>query len=118
LPIGIINALERQLAQLKQAEPSTPHATILSYFFYQSTNSSLNNTTAILRGLIFLLAIQQPSLNLYLHKEYKHSSHKLFKDSNTFFALSKILSSILQDPSLARAYIIINTLNECKTGLQ
>jgi hypothetical protein len=117
LLIGIVDDLERQLAQLKQAEKST-YPTVLSYFFCQGTDSNLNNATAVLRGLIYLLAVQQPSLASNLREEYEHSSSKLFKDTNAFVALSKILMGMLRDPTLAKAYIIIDALDECETGLQ
>jgi hypothetical protein len=116
LLIGIVDELERHLAQLKQAEQlSCP--TAISYFFCQGTDSNLNNVTAVLRGLIYLLAVQQPSLASNLRKEYECSGSKLFEDGNAFFALSTILSSMLQDPSLARTYIVIDALDECETGL-
>ncbi|KAJ3454768.1 hypothetical protein MRS44_013368 [Fusarium solani] len=73
---------------------------------------------AVLRGLIFLLAVQQPSLASHLRKKYEHSGRKLVEDGNAFFALSDILSGMLRDPSLARAYIVIDALDECETGLQ
>lgn len=117
LLIGIVDELERQLAQLKQAQQSTS-PTVLSYFFCQGTDSNLNNVTAVLRGLIYLLAVQQPSLTSNLREEYEHSSSKLFEDTNAFVALSKILIGMLRDPTLAMAYIIIDALDECETGLQ
>ncbi|KAJ3453415.1 hypothetical protein MRS44_017662 [Fusarium solani] len=47
---GIINELKKQTAKL------------LSYFFCQGTDSRINNATAVLRGLIYLLVVQQSSL--------------------------------------------------------
>lgn len=41
---------------------SIPNTTIVSFFFCQATNARINNATAILRGLIFLLVRHQPSL--------------------------------------------------------
>jgi hypothetical protein len=98
LLIGIVDELQRQLDQRKQAEQSTSHATVLSYFFCQGTDSSLNNATAVLRGLIFLLAAQQPSLASHLREKYEQSGPKLFEDANAFFALSEILSGKLGGP--------------------
>ncbi|KAJ5776942.1 Pfs NACHT and WD domain protein [Penicillium odoratum] len=118
LLIGIIDELERQAVQPRLAGQSTFHATVLTYFFCQGTDSNLNNATAVLRGLIFLLAIQQPLLASHLRKEYEHSGNKLFEGGNTFFALSRVLSGMLQDPTLERTYIIIDALDECETGLQ
>jgi hypothetical protein len=42
----------------------------LSFFFCQGTNSSLNNATTVLRGLLYLLISQQPSLASHLQKRY------------------------------------------------
>ncbi|WAO93446.1 Vegetative incompatibility protein HET-E-1 [Fusarium falciforme] len=116
LLIGIVDELERQVAQLKQADQSTSHATVLSYFFCQATDSNLNNATAVLRGLIFLLAAQRPSLTSNLREKYEHSGPKLFEGENAFFALSGILSGMLQDPSLNGAVLIIDALDECETN--
>ncbi|UPL01724.1 hypothetical protein LCI18_012658 [Fusarium solani-melongenae] len=116
LLIGIVDELERQLAQLKQADQSTSHATVLSYFFCQATDSNLNNATAVLRGLIFLLAAQRPSLASNLREKYEHYGPKLFEGENAFFALSGILSGMLQDPSLNGAVLIIDALDECETN--
>ena len=37
---------------------STCNSALLSYFFCQATNKSLNNPTAVLRGLIYQLLVQ------------------------------------------------------------
>ncbi|PWI64016.1 hypothetical protein PCL_00450 [Purpureocillium lilacinum] len=125
LLIGIVNELERQLAQPKHTEQSTSHTeqstsqtAVLSYFFCQGTESSLNNAVVVLRGLIYLLAAQQPSLVSHLRDKYEESGPKLFEGANAFFALSDILGGMLKDPSLARAYLVIDALDECETDLQ
>jgi hypothetical protein len=55
---------------------------LLSYFFYQATNSRINNATAVLRGLVYLVINQQPSLIFYIQKKYDHAGKILFKDTN------------------------------------
>lgn len=110
LLITIVDELERKL---KQAEESPGGPTAVSYFFCQGTSKDLNNATAVLRGLIYLLAVQHPPLILHLRESYDHAGSKLFDDSNSFFALSKVLESMLRDKSLARAYVIIDALDEC-----
>ncbi|PWI65088.1 hypothetical protein PCL_07387 [Purpureocillium lilacinum] len=97
---------------------STSQAAVLSYFFCQGTESSLNNAVVVLRGLIYLLAAQQPSLVSHLRDKYEESGPKLFEGANAFFALSDILGGMLKDPSLARAYLVIDALDECETDLQ
>ena len=52
---GIINELK-----------STSDRSLVSFFFCQATDTSINNATAVLRGLIYLLMDQQPSLISYV----------------------------------------------------
>ncbi|RYP18337.1 hypothetical protein DL767_009857 [Monosporascus sp. MG133] len=110
LLITIVDELERQLAGSQQlASP----ATVLSYFFCQGTNKDLNNATAVLRGLIYLLGVRHTPLVSYLRTRYDHAGSKLFEDANSFFALSKVLENMLHDESLAGAYLIVDALDEC-----
>ncbi|KAK6076279.1 het domain protein [Seiridium cupressi] len=44
---------------------------LVSYFFCQATDTSLNNATAVLRGLIYMLVRQDRSLAKHLHEEWK-----------------------------------------------
>ncbi|KAH7124436.1 hypothetical protein EDB81DRAFT_699461 [Dactylonectria macrodidyma] len=88
----------------------------LSYFFCQATEARLSNATAVLRGLIYLLVDQQPSLTSHVRKKHDHAGKQLFKDGNAWEALSKILAAMLNDPSLDSAILIVNALDECKTN--
>jgi hypothetical protein len=107
LLIGIIN----ELTEL------TANTSLLSFFFCQGTDSQLNNATALLRGLIYLLLIKQKILISHLRTEYKRAGKALFEGINAFYALSQIFRNILQDPRLATTYLIIDALDECETGL-
>ncbi|KAH6702780.1 WD40-repeat-containing domain protein [Leptodontidium sp. MPI-SDFR-AT-0119] len=91
---------------------------LLSYFFCQATDLRINSATAVLRGLIYLLADQQPALLQHVRKKYDATGKELFVGTNAWFALSEIFINILQDPSLERTYVIIDALDECVTGLQ
>jgi hypothetical protein len=104
---GIINELEKSMSKTG----------ILSYFFCQATDSRINSATTVLRGLVYMLVNQQPSLIPYIQKKYDHSGKKLFEDINAWVALSEIFTNILQDPSLEGAYLIVDGLDECLTGL-
>jgi hypothetical protein len=53
---GIINELQS----------SMPRTALISYFFCQATDSRINNATAALRGLLYMLVSQQPSLALHV----------------------------------------------------
>lgn len=99
---GIIDELEK--------EPGNR----LSYFFCQATEARLCNATAVLRGLIYLLVVQQPSLISHIRKKHDYAGKRLFEDGNAWEALSKILAAMLNDPSLDGAILIIDALDECK----
>jgi len=86
---------------------------LLSYFFCQATDSRINHATAVLRGLIYLLILQQPTLIQYVRKKYDDAGKTLFRDTNAWFALSEIFSSIVRDISLKSAYLVIDALDEC-----
>ncbi|GKT50172.1 vegetative incompatibility protein HET-E-1 [Colletotrichum spaethianum] len=104
---GIIDELEKTSAGTRT----------LSYFFCQATDVRLNNATAVLRGLIYQLLDQEPCLIGHVRKKYDHAGKQLFKDANSWDALSKMLISILKEPSLRHTYLIIDALDECEADL-
>jgi hypothetical protein len=103
---GIINELKT----------SMPKSHLLSYFFSQATDSRINNAAAVLRGLLFLLVDQQPSLVSHVRKRHDHAGEDLFKDVNAWVALSEIFTNVLQDPNLENTYLVIDALDECTVG--
>ncbi|RYP19456.1 hypothetical protein DL767_009644 [Monosporascus sp. MG133] len=105
---GIIDELKKQPANTTR---------LLSFFFCQATDDRLNNGTAILRGLIYLLVDQQRSLLSHIQEKYNHAGKALFDDVNAWVALSDILTSILQDPSLPDTTLVIDALDEYGTDL-
>ncbi|CZR65327.1 related to vegetatible incompatibility protein HET-E-1 [Phialocephala subalpina] len=106
---GIINEMSI-LTRLEDKKATT----LLSYFFCQATDSRINNAAAVLRGLIYLLIDQQPSLLSHLRKKYDRAGKDLFEDANAWVALSEIFTKILQDPALNTTYLIIDALDECR----
>jgi hypothetical protein len=102
---------------IDELKKSTAETGLLSFFFCQATDSRINNAMAVLRGLIYLLVDQQPSLIQHLRKKYDHAGKALFEDANAWVALSEIFTTILQDPSLKSTYLIIDALDECQTDL-
>ncbi|KAH8586508.1 NACHT domain-containing protein, partial [Bisporella sp. PMI_857] len=104
---GIINELSRK----KET------TTLLAYFFCQATDERINNATAVLRGLVYLLIDQQPSLAAHLRKQYDHGGEKPFDGVNGWAALSTVFENILQDPGLKNTYLIIDALDECEIRL-
>lgn len=96
---------------------SAPDTTVVSFFFCQATDVRINNATAVLRGLIYLLIDQHPSFISYVRREYDHMGKQLFEDVNAWEALSKVFAGILEDPLLQTTYLIVDALDECTVGL-
>ncbi|KAL6411746.1 beta transducin-like protein HET-D2Y [Ilyonectria robusta] len=92
----IINELKKETTNL------------LSYSFCQGTDLRINNATAVLRGLIYLIVAQQPSLIPHVRKKYDHAGKGLFEDVNVWVALAEIFANILQDLNLKSTFLIIS----------
>jgi hypothetical protein len=104
---GIIDELNQPMAKTN----------VLSYFFCQATDSRINTATSVLRGLVYLLIVQQPLHLSYIREKYDHAGKALFEDANAWVALSEIFRNILRDPSLTNTYLIVDALDECVVGL-
>jgi NACHT domain len=113
LMIGIINELQQQVARSGKSSVME----VLSYFLCQGTDSRLNTATAILRGIIYLLASEQPFLISHLRKKYDHAGQKLLEDNSAFYSLSDVFRQMVKDPKLMVAYLVIDALDECEVGL-
>lgn len=98
---GIINELDL-------SDPTR----LISFFFCQATDVHLNNATAVLRGLLFQLIDQRPSLlSTHIRNKYDHAGKALFEDQNARFALSEILTEVLQDLDLPPTTLVIDALD-------
>jgi hypothetical protein len=104
---GIIDDLKKSKSQTH----------VLSYFFCQASDSRINNATAVLRGLLYLVIHQQPWLITHIQKPHDHAGRSLFEDANAWTALSDIFMNVLQDSRLESSCLIIDALDECTTGL-
>ncbi|KAF1938445.1 HET-domain-containing protein, partial [Clathrospora elynae] len=102
---GIIDELHSALSK----------TALVAYFFCQATDSRINSATAVLRGLLYMLIIQQPSLAPHVRNKYDRAGKTLFEDANAWVALTEIFLDVLQDPSLSTTYLIIDALDECVT---
>lgn len=107
LMCGIINELEQSLDT----------ASTLSYFFCQATDSRLNSAMAVLRGLVYCLASQQPKFMPKIRERYDEAGKLLFEDINAWTALTGILENMLQESECGGIYLIIDGLDECVTDL-
>jgi hypothetical protein len=104
---GIINELNNSVAQ----------TALLAYFFCQATDLRINSATSVLRGLIYMLASQQPSLVSHIQKKHDRAGKTVFEDANAWVALSEIFTDIVQDPILSTTYLLIDALDECLVDL-
>lgn len=80
--------------------------TNIAYFFCQDNTGTLNNSAAVLRGLIWMIVKQQPSL-------IDEISEDSFEGDNAWFGLQKVFVNILNNPNLRKTYIVIDGLDEC-----
>ena len=104
---GVIDELEASIAERDR----------LSYFFCQASDARINNATAVLRGLIYLLLKQHPSLALHFQTEYDRSGKALFEDANAWVALSKMFVALLSSLESGTTYLLIDALDECVVDL-
>lgn len=113
---GIIDEL-MPMTKLAKPVDATRNTTLLSYFFCQGTDARINNATAVLRGLIYLIIVQEPSLISHVQTRYKHAGKDLFSDANAWEALSEMFIAILQDSQEKEVILVIDALDECETDL-
>lgn len=88
-------------------------STTLTYFFCENTNSKLNTTVSVLRGLIFQLVDQEKTLISHLREKYDSKGAKIFEDENALDVLLELLSNILNDQRLGVVYFMVDALDEC-----
>jgi hypothetical protein len=104
---GIINELQT----------AAYNTVAVSYFFCQATDSRINTATAVLRGLLYMIVVQQPSLISHVRKKHDQAGKSLFEDANAWVVLTEIFMDVLQDSSLRDTYLVIDALDECVTDL-
>ncbi|KAM0258102.1 hypothetical protein ACHAQJ_004007 [Trichoderma viride] len=103
LMCGIIDELQKK--------PSL----VLSYFFCQATEAQLNNATSVLRGLMYLLLEQRPSLISHLRIKYNTTGKKLFQGANVWVTLVEIFTDMVNNTELKDAIFMVDALDECAT---
>lgn len=89
----------------------------LAFFFCQAANFKLNNASAVLRGLIFMILDSQPHLISDIQIDFQHSLENLPEDGEAFFPLKRVMKAILEHPRLKPAWLVIDALDECLTNL-
>ncbi|KAH0545394.1 hypothetical protein FGG08_000535 [Glutinoglossum americanum] len=92
---------------------SSPN-TILAYFFCDGKDDRRNTAAGILRGLMYQVLCQRPSLLSYLRQEYDRQRDQLFSPPNALYALWRILQNMLQHPTDDALYLMVDALDECE----
>ncbi|CVL03792.1 related to vegetatible incompatibility protein HET-E-1 [Fusarium proliferatum] len=87
----------------------------ISFFLCQANvkEEDLSSDIAVMRGLIFVLLEHQPSLISVIRPSYDKQKHRLFNSINSSELLRDILITMLQDPSLRDAVLLVDALDEC-----
>ncbi|KAL4768537.1 NACHT domain-containing protein [Aspergillus nidulans var. acristatus] len=106
LMIGIIEKLS------KLGSSKSP-----AYFFCQGTDPKLNNASAILRGLIYMLITRQRHLISYLRPRYNTEGDRLFEGPNAFYSMSAVFEDLLKEQK-STVYLLVDALDECKVDLE
>ncbi|EXA39704.1 hypothetical protein FOVG_11189 [Fusarium oxysporum f. sp. pisi HDV247] len=83
------------------------------YFFCQAARPSHRTASNVLRGVIWFIVSKRPGLKSYVRREYDQAGSNIFTDHNAWYALSGILTAILEDKTSADCIIIIDALDEC-----
>ncbi len=104
LMCGIIDELQKELNSN------------LSFFFCQQIEPELNTATSVLRGLIFLLLLQRPSLIPIMRSKYDFAGGKLFQGINVWVSLTDIFLNMLRDPVSNDAILVVDALDECTSS--
>ncbi|KAL0769256.1 hypothetical protein CaCOL14_008564 [Colletotrichum acutatum] len=91
----------------------------LSYFFCQATETTLNNATAVLRGLIYGLTKRYPQVDRHIYDKYKDGGGKAaFEGDSAWGVMCGIMNAILGDPMMNGVLLIVDALDECVEGRQ
>lgn len=109
----ICGILDELASHTRKKNPESKR--LLSYFFCQGTDLRINTAVAVLRGLLYLLIDQQPSLISHVKSKYDIAGKSLFEDANAWTALSQILIHVLQDTSIDDTILVIDALDECQS---
>ena len=99
--------------ELEQAAGSYP----MTYFFCQAADVRLNTALKVVKGLIYRLLKQKEGLQSRFCDKYAAEIHSL-QDPSSWYILCDMLRSLLKDPDLQNAYVIVDALDECTSGSQ
>lgn len=103
---GIIDELKKTMSTTDK----------LSFFFCQATDMRINSATAVLRGLLFLLADQLPQ-HISQAEGHSYDIQDLSDGVNAWYALKEAFESVLKELRSHTTYLVVDALDECTTDL-
>jgi len=103
MSIGLIE----ELAQKPKA------ANLVTYFFCQNADQTLDTVEAIIKGLILQLVKQQRSLQICLREKWDAVNERFEKDLKSWEALWEVFLDMLDRCDCPRVYIVVDALDEC-----
>ncbi|KUI69792.1 Vegetative incompatibility protein HET-E-1 [Cytospora mali] len=107
----LFTAIARQLSAKRKEQPTTSN---LAYFFCDSSTFGTNSAVAVLKGLIRMVLVQQPSLEQYLAMR-KSTGRTYFDDPSDFPALCGVFCDMLKSNDFAETYFLVDSIDECST---
>ncbi|KAJ3537572.1 hypothetical protein NM208_g6253 [Fusarium decemcellulare] len=92
-----------------------PEYGVVSYFFCRADRLQTRTAKAVLRGLLWLICTQSWGLTRRLREEYENKTKSLVEDDDTVVSvtLKKMLGKALSAPSMSRAVLIVDAIDEC-----
>lgn len=103
-------AIASQLSARRKEEPVMAK---LAFFFCGSSTFGSDSVATVLKGLIWRLLEQQPSLRRHLDEMRTSTRRKYFDDPSDFLALSGAFYSMIQDSNFAKTYLLVDAIDEC-----
>jgi WD40 repeat protein len=86
------------------------------FFFCQSQYSNLNNPVSVLKGIIWLMIEQRPSLIEHLAQRIASKGPHIFEGPNSVHELWALFEDILYTPTDGTMYVVVDALDECDQG--
>ena len=83
-----------------------------AYFFCQATNKAINSGVAALRGLIYIMADENPHLIAHIRKRLDKCNDVF--DANSWYILSEVFEAMIS--ATEDVHIIADALDECIEG--
>lgn len=108
MSIGLVEELSRP-----------PHnKTVVTYFFCQNVDASLNTVEAIIKGLIRQLIREQAELVQELRDQWNQEKGQFPDTVNSWQGLWDILLAMLDRCKHEKVYIVVDALDECQESIE